>query len=232
MKSLILAPAIFLYALPLFAADADDVRNAARKLAAADNYSWTIVTKGGQGDTRPIEGKTQKDGLTWTGMSGRDGIRVEAVAKGGKGVVKTEDGWQPLDDPATAGIIRKSSRYRWLLNPKLPAAQVETLLDQTTNLARSDDGFAGTWSEDKVKEWLLANISVRRGSPTPSISNAQGTVTFWLKDGMLFKYEIQASGTLTYNRNHRDVQITTTVEIKDVGATKVTVPEQAKSQTS
>ena len=50
---------------------------------------------------------------------------------------------------------------------------------------------------------------------------------FWLKDGSLAKYEIKVEGTVTANGNDRDVDLKNAVVIKDVGTTKVTVPEEA-----
>ena len=49
---------------------------------------------------------------------------------------------------------------------------------------------------------------------------------------MLTKYQYNVQGTI--NRNDEDVDIdrTTTVEIKDVGTTKITVPEEAKNKMS
>ena len=39
------------------------------------------------------------------------------------------------------------------------------------------------------------------------------------------KYSMQ--GTVTFNGNARDLDLKNTVQIKDVGTTKVTVPEEA-----
>ena len=55
---------------------------------------------------------------------------------------------------------------------------------------------------------------------------------FWIKDGELSKYEFKVQGKVSFNGNERDVDRTTTVEIKDVGTTKVEVPEDAKKKLS
>ena len=47
---------------------------------------------------------------------------------------------------------------------------------------------------------------------------------------MLAKYEFKVSGKISFNGNDRDVERTTTVETKDVGSTKVEVPEAAKKK--
>jgi hypothetical protein len=55
-------------------------------------------------------------------------------------------------------------------------------------------------------------------------------VKFWIQDGVLTKYEFKVTGKVNFNGNDRDVDRTTTVEIKDVGATKVEVPDDAKKK--
>jgi hypothetical protein len=57
-------------------------------------------------------------------------------------------------------------------------------------------------------------------------------VKFWLKDGALSKYQFNVKGTMSFNGNDREIDRTTTVEIKDVGTTKLTVPEEAKKKLS
>jgi len=63
-------------------------------------------------------------------------------------------------------------------------------------------------------------------------SDAKGSVKFWIKDGQLSKYEFKIQGKLSVNGNDVDVDRTTTTEIKDVGSTKVEVPDEAKKKLS
>ena len=53
-----------------------------------------------------------------------------------------------------------------------------------------------------------------------------------VKDGTLTKYEFKVKGKMSFNGNDIDQDRTTTVVIKDVGTTKVTVPEEAKKKLS
>jgi len=57
-------------------------------------------------------------------------------------------------------------------------------------------------------------------------------VKFWLKEGALSKYEVKVKGTVSFNGNEFDNDRTTTVEIKDVGSTKVEVPAEARKKLS
>ena len=70
----------------------------------------------------------------------------------------------------------------------------------------------------------------RRGGQAPEVSNAKGSAKFWIKDGVITKYQFKVSGTISRNGNDVNIDRTTTTEIKDVGTTKVTVPDEAKSK--
>jgi hypothetical protein len=53
---------------------------------------------------------------------------------------------------------------------------------------------------------------------------------FWIQDGALTKYEVNIQGKVTAGDRESDVNRTTTVEIKDVGSTKLEVPADAKQK--
>jgi hypothetical protein len=245
MKSLLICSTTLLAAASLMAADKDDVTSAAKKLGDADNYSWTSTVEGGQNTPAPSHGKIQKDGLTWIDMTMRDNT-TEAFAKGGKGAVKTEDGWQALDltvAPARGGGgggggAPDPARFMGmrLRNLKAPAAEVADIVGKTTDLTKADDAYAGALTEEAVKTMLTMGGGRRGGAggggTPPTVADAKGSVKIWIKDGVLTKYQIKVSGTVTRNGTDRDVDRTTTVEIKDVGTTKITVPDEAKGKLS
>ena len=54
---------------------------------------------------------------------------------------------------------------------------------------------------------------------------------FWIKDGALTKYEYNVQGKVM-GREDQEMSInrTTTIEIKDAGKTKLTLPEDAKKK--
>ena len=51
-----------------------------------------------------------------------------------------------------------------------------------------------------------------------------------MKDGQLTKYEYNVKGEMSFGGNDIDIDRTTTIEIKDVGSTKVEVPAEAKAK--
>jgi hypothetical protein len=236
MNSLLLCSSTLLAAASLMAADTDDVKSAAQKLAGADNYSWTTVMESPQFSPGPSHGKTQKDGLVWQGFSVQDNT-VEVFAKDGKGAIKTEDGWQSLDEAAKdegdgGGFNFKRFLVMRMRNFKSPAVQAEEIAGKTKDLTKTDDVYAGDLTEDGAKSLMTFG---RRGGngQGPEISNAKGTVKFWIKDGAITKYQTKVTGTMK-NRDGDDMDIdrTTTVDIKDVGTTKIEVPEDAKKKMS
>ncbi len=229
MKRNLLLSAIVLIASSLFAADSspkDDVTAAAKKLAEKANYSWkttVVVPEGSRFRPGPTEGKTEKGGFTDVKSTFGDNTS-ESVYKGDKAVASNPDGgWQTADDleksegPGRffAGMLR---------NFKAPAGQATDLANGSKELKKDGDAITGDLTEDAAKPLL----SFRRTAD--GVSNAKGSVKFWTKDGVLSKFEFKVSGKVSFNGNDRDVERTTTTEIKDVGTTKVEVPDDAKKK--
>jgi hypothetical protein len=234
MKSLLISSATLLAAMSLMAADKEDVKSAAQKLGDADNYSWTMTMESAQFNPPPSQGKAQKDGLVWQEFSMQDN-KVQVFAKGEKGAIQTEDGWQSLDDAAKddggGGFNFKRFMAMRMKNFKAPAAQAQEILDKTADLSKTGDVYAGKLTEEGAKS--LMTFGGRRGGQGPQISKAEGSVKFWVKDGAITKYQTKVTGTMK-NRDGDDMDVdrTTTVEIKDIGATKITVPDQAQKKMS
>ena len=208
----------------------DAVTSAASKLAQQDSYSWKTTTEFGN-FTGTSEGKTQKDGLVEFNMTFGDNT-TQAFLKNGKGAVKIGDqDWKSLAELASA-TSGERGRGQFMLrrfqNFKAPATEAGDLAGKTKEINKDGDAYASDLTETGAKE-LLA-FGGRRGANAAEPKNAKGSVKFWLKDGLLSKYELKLSGTMTFNGEDRDVDRTTTVEIKDVGTTKIDVPAAAKEK--
>jgi hypothetical protein len=230
MKKHIMFGTLVLLVGSLVAANAgpkDEVTAAAKKLADKDNYAWKQTTEGGFGGGTS-EGKIEKEGYLWLTMTMRNNT-VEAVKKGDKGAIKTQDGWQSLSDAASGDQGPAMFLARRMQNFKAPAVQAEDLATKVKELKKEGDVYSGDLTEEGAKSQLAFG---GRGGNGPEVSGAKGSVKFWTKDGVLSKYEIKVQGKVSFNGNDRDVDRTTTVEIKDIGSTKVQVPEEAKSKVS
>jgi len=220
----------------LCAADGDakaDVKAAAKKLGS--NYSWTSTPKldgagGGQFRPGPTDGQTD-DGIVYIKSAFGDRT-FESAAKGEKVLFKGEDGWE-VADPAAEGagqfIARRMRTF------KAPALEAADLADKAKSLKSADGVISGDLTEDGAKELLAFG---RRGGgggggDRPAPKEAKGSVKYWVTGGALTKYEINVSGKVA-NRDGDEVTInrTTTVEIKDVGKTKLGLSEDNKKKLS
>jgi hypothetical protein len=241
-RNIISVSALALFAGSLIAADStpkDDVIAAAKKLADAGSYSWKATMDMGpnsQFTPGPTKGKTEKEGYTWLSVTFNDNT-TEGVSKGGKVAIKTEDGWQTAEEAGGGGggggFNAGTFMARRMQNLKVPAAEVEDLASKTEAIKKEGDTYSGDLTEEGAKALLTMGFRGRGGGKAPAPTNAKGAVKFWIKDGVITKYESKVSGK-RQNRNgdEVDVQRTTTVELNDVGATKVEVPEAAKKKLS
>ncbi len=111
------------------------------------------------------------------------------------------------------------------------------MLGKLAEVKKDGDVFVAALTEEAAKEMVSFRGRGRgRGgddaSERPEPSDVKATAKFWVKDGMLAKYETKTSGSISFNGSERDLGRTTTVEIKDVGSTKIDVPEEAKKLVS
>jgi len=229
-RILLFTSAVTFLTLALGAADStskDDITGAAKKLAEKDNYSWrttVVVPENSPFKPGPIEGKAAKDGIALLNMTFGDN-ETKAVLKGDKAAAKGPDGdWQSLEDLANAEGPRRFLGLM-LRNFKAPAAQAAELAIFAKELKKDGDAYSGELTEEGARTLL----TFRRGG-NATVTNPKGSIKFWLKDGELTKYEFNVKGTLNFNGNDFDQDRTTTVVIKDVDTTKLTVPEEAKKK--
>ena len=239
MKRNVLFSTMALVAGSLLAADSspkDDVKSAAKKLADKANYSWkttVAVPEDSPFKPGPTEGKTEKGGYTYVTMSFGEN-QMEAAMKGEKRAIKGQEGWQTTEEMAAAGGAGGAGGGRgrggMFRNYTAPAQQAEELVGKVKDLKSADGVYSGDLTEEGAKS-LLA-FGGRGGGNGPEISGAKGSAKFWVKDGALTKYEFKVKGSISFNGNDREIDRTTTVEIKDVGTTKVEVSDEAKKKLS
>lgn len=216
-------------ALVAIAGPRDDVTAAAQKLTTAGNYSWhttVVVPEGSRFRPGPTDGKTD-DGLVYQKMSFGDNT-TEMYIKGTNAAVTDPDGnWQSLADLASDDQGPGRFMVGMIRNFRSPAQQAADLVADAQDLTLTNGVYSGNMTSEGAKKLLTFR---RRGGNGANISDASGSVKFWVNDGELSKYEFTVKGTVTFNDNPTDVQRDTTVEIKDVGATKITVPDDAKAK--
>ena len=227
MNPILNAGLLSVVSVALMAADpspSGDVKAAARALGQQKNYAWvsTPRSEGASVNWRqgPTFGQSEKDGGTYIKFDLGDST-IEAAFKGTKSAIKLDGVWtssvELVDDRAWIADALKAYRP--------PAAEAAQLAEAAPKLAKEADGsLSGSLTEQVVKDILLTG----RRTETPP-KDLKGSVRFWLKEGALAKYEFNVQGKVTGRDGQEfDVNRTTTVEIKDVGSTKVPVPDEAK----
>lgn len=231
MKTFLLTCAISITATALLAADEspkDQVVAAAKRLGDQTNYTWTttiVVPEDAQFHPAPIQGKTEKDGFTHVSTSFMDNT-VELALKGGNSAFTDRDGaWQSAKD---AEGEEGPGRFMamWARNLQTPAQEAAELAGLVKEFKKDGDVYSGDLTDEGAK----TKLTFRGGNA--SVSGEKGSAKFWIKDGVLTKYEYKVKGTVNWNGNDFENDRDTTVEIKDVGATKVEVPEAAKKKLS
>jgi hypothetical protein len=206
------------------------VKSAAAKLAQESSYSWKAATELGNFSSA-TEGKSLKSGLiAITATMGE--TKTEALLLGNRGAVKTGDeDWQSLAELARAAGTTPGPRVfmvRRLQTFEAPANEAADLVGKAKGIKKDGEVYGGELTEAGAKD--LLTFGGRRVGNAAEPKNAKGSVKFWIKDGLLSKYELKLQGTINFNKKQSDIDRTTTVEIKDVGTTKVDVPDPAKEK--
>ena len=222
----------------------EDLSNAVKKLAGG-SYAFTLTTTnaaggpggfgGGRGGaSAPLEGKVSKDGIAYVVRSTGDTTN-EAAAKGVKRAIKTQDGWQTIEEMMSGGGFGGGGGGMGMfamMSLVVPASQAEELIGKVKELKLADGVYSGDLTEDGAKSIASPFQGFGGGDNGPTITGAKGSVKFWVKDGLLSKYECKVQGSMDFGGNEMQIDRTTTVETKDAGKTDVTVPEEAKKKVS
>lgn len=263
MKTSLLTTSLLAAFLPAFAfaGPKEDVTAATKKLSEAENYTWSTTTEmgggngGGGGGGRnfrpgPVEGKTQKDGLSYITTKFGDNTS-ETYAKAGKTVTKVEGEWKTPEELAAArgdgnegGNARRGAGRgfggRGIGNGKSAAEQVAETAGKVEKFEEKDGALVGTLSPEAVKSLLTFGGGRRGGNAggnadrpaPPEPKDTSGTVAYTLKDGNIAKVVTHVKGTLSFNGEDREIDRTTTTEFSAIGSTKLEVPEEVTKKLS
>jgi hypothetical protein len=232
MKKSILFGLAALMASSLMAADStpkEIVTAAAKQLGAQTNYTWTatvVVPDDAPFKPGPTQGKTEKEGFVVLSLSFFDN-QIQAVLKGKKAAATTEDGsWTTAEElEQQEGPGRFMGVLLRVL--KRPADEAAELASFAKDLKKDGDAYVSDLTEEGAKALQTFKMP---GGDSMSVNEAKGSAKFWVKDGMLTKYEFKLKGKMKFGDNEFPNDRSTTVEIKDVNNTKVEVPEAAKKK--
>ncbi len=242
MKKIFLVAVTVFAAGSIFAADTAPkalVEAAIRKLAEQPNYSWSTTVTLAEGSNPgprpgPTAGKTENGGYTEISMV-RGDKTIEAFLQRGKGAIKTPEGWKSLAETAQdhlEGVSPMRMAALMLLDYQLPTVQTLDLAEKTESLTLTNGAYASALTDTGARELFSFRRAGMGKGGGPSMRDVGGFVRFWVKDGLLVKCEFRLHGLLSFAGDDHFMDRTTTVEIKDIGTTKITVPAEAAKKTT
>jgi hypothetical protein len=201
------------------------VSGAVAKLAAAANFSWTVTIQlpTMQFTPSPVNGTTEKDGYSMVSQDFNDNT-MQAVFKGDKAAIKGQDDWQSLADADDQTAMMGG----WLVSPGTPVTEARKILKDAGTLTADTNGvISGDLTPAGATDMLT--FPARDGNTPPAPKDAKGSVKFWLNaDGSLAKFETHLFGQVSFgDQGPQDFESIRTVEIHDVGTTKVSIPDGA-----
>jgi hypothetical protein len=222
MKKRVLFCALALLAGPLLAGSTgDDVANAVKKLGDIGDYTWhSTFTDPEDQQSASTDGQTAPDGFTYVNVSFGGNSSEFATKDGIVAITDQTDSWQPL---ALLDTHQEANRFMRSLvrNFKTPATQAATLAAAVAAFKKDGDVYSGDLTEDGAN--ALLTVEGR------AATNSFGSVKFWITDGALTQYEFKVKGAVNSGGADRYISRDATVEIKYVGTTKVTMPNEARS---
>jgi len=213
-----------------WADEKSDIQSAVGKLAASDSYSWTTTVTTDH-LTTTIEGKTQA-GLTADVITYHD-THWSAFVKGDKIIIQASGSWMSAADIINAFPPTQRNPDGAAANAmrdfKLPATVAADMLTDARKLQLADGGYSADLAEAAVKEVLFTSrVYNLDRSALPDITDCAGTVRFWVSDGLVTKYEVHATGMVSFNNGRaRPEDRTVVTEIGDVNVTSVDIPADA-----
>ncbi|HAM70269.1 MAG TPA: hypothetical protein DCM86_01325 [Verrucomicrobiales bacterium] len=220
------------------AADAtpiEEIHAAVKKLALATNYSWSIHTENvNTNSTRkapsPVDGKTSSEGITAL-VFHRPDTTLEVYLRQTNGVVKLKDQWKTLKDAAEINEPAGRNPARYLAKMatayRTPAEDARVLMASMVKVEKVVDAIEGDLTSTATHD-LIANGSRRGDNLPPGLTDPHASVKFWIKEGSVERFQYHISGSMTFGATEVKLDRLTTVEIKDVGTTKLEVPDEVK----
>lgn len=211
----------------MLALQSDELAEAAKKTAASESYTFKTELKAGKGKNQPgaIEGRFQKDQPLALKAGAAEGFK-----KAGAIVYKDGEEWKRLEK-AAKGEKKQQPTAAAFASIKLPHEEIENFeknFEKVEKAAEKDKDctlWTGTLTPTAAHT-LVSTGSKAEGKTTATYT---GTAKVWVNaQGAVVRYEIVSHMKGENKKGPVESDITKTVEISEVGSTKVEVPEAAK----
>ena len=211
----------------LVALQNEELAEAAKKSAALESYSFKAETKAGKGKNQPgaAEGHVQKDQPMAFKIGSSEGFKKAASI-----VYKEGEEWKRLEKPQK-GEKKQQPAAAGISAVKLPHEELEAFEKnfEKVEKAAEKDNNCTLWTGTLTATAAHTLVSTGAKNEGKSNSTYTGTAKVWVNDqGVIVKYQIVSHMKGETKKGPVEMDITKTVEISEVGTTKVEVPEGAK----
>ncbi|MBE2214785.1 MAG: hypothetical protein IAE82_13010 [Opitutaceae bacterium] len=212
-----------IFAVTVSAEDArpDELLLAIAHLSEERSYTWksNTVSSGGM-FVMPVAGQTELNGFTVVRATIQRGTST-AVARGGRAVYETTDGW------LTAEQVRRLRLVVASPSVATPAEQLWQLVEGCVGPRVAGNKITATLTPDAISDRLQLPRSRPGHDTRPTLRDPAGSITVWLDHGRVTKFEVELSGEIQADPFPHRFNLATTVEISAVGSTRVDVPREA-----
>ena len=181
-----------------------------------------------------VEGKSDGNGLTFVSVV-LTNRTVQGYVLGNKAYVTSAQRSWKAEPLLAKGESPGALMTRLVRSVTPPSQEIDLLLSHKEKIEKNGDVFSGDLPESVAKK--LFEGSERRSGKAEAAERkavrkeanaARGNVTLWTKEGVVTKYEIRLIGKIDLDGKEAEVMRTRTIEIKDIGTTKIDVPEKAR----
>ncbi len=176
-----------------------------------ETYGWTttVETPGAPFTIPPLSGTVREDrSALMTSRSGRQTLRA-TINEGSPSVA--EDGSAPTNRDRAANADLAD-----LLDTRIPAEELKSLVAAATDFSRSADGsFVFPLRENQARPIMERLAKNRSPMAHPTLSNCSGTVQVWLTRDRLTKYVLVTRATLSLPIGKKEIQRRAVVVIEN-----------------
>jgi hypothetical protein len=213
------------------------LRKSEAAVAPVGNHSWTeVVTDSTKASPLKIEGREDPNGLTAVSIV-LTNRTIEGYLLGNKAYVTcAQKNWKT--EPLLANGESPGALMSRLIRTVTPPAQeIDLMLNSGEKLKKNGDVISGDLPDSLAKK-LFEDSEKRsrkeeaadRKSVRKEAKATHGNVTLWIKDNLVTKYEVRLIGKIDVDGKETEVIRTRTIEIKDIGTTKIDVPQKARQK--
>jgi hypothetical protein len=210
----------------LLALQTEELAEAAKKTAAMESYTFKVESKAGKGKNQPgaIEGRYQKDQPLALKTGSAEGFK-----KAGAIVYKDGEEWKKLEKPQKGEKKQQPAASAFSL-VKVPHEEFEGFEKsfEKVEKAAEKDKDCTLWTGTLTPTAARTLVSAGGKAEGKTAATYSGTAKVWVNAaGAIVRIEITSHMKGETKKGPVESDITRTVEITDVGSTKVEVPEGA-----